>query len=133
MQWLAVAAGGALGALGRYGLNGLVYHYSSLRFPLGTLLANVIGSALMGAMFVLIIERGILPPIWREFAMIGGAGRIHHVFYLLARHPYPVAQWPAFNSAGLRAGKRHAVFAVYPGNHRAYPDDLLGVKIKLKG
>lgn len=74
MQWLAVAAGGALGALGRYGLNGLVYHYSSLRFPLGTLLANVIGSALMGAMFVLIIERGILPPIWREFAMIGVLG-----------------------------------------------------------
>ena len=74
MQWLAVAAGGALGALGRYGLNGLVYHYSSLRFPLGTLLANVIGSALMGVMFVLIIERGILPPIWREFAMIGVLG-----------------------------------------------------------
>ncbi|MEH6543848.1 MAG: fluoride efflux transporter CrcB [Porticoccaceae bacterium] len=74
MQWLAVAAGGALGALGRYGLNGLVHHYSSLRFPLGTLLANVIGSALMGVMFVLIIERGILPPIWREFAMIGVLG-----------------------------------------------------------
>lgn len=74
MQWLAVAAGGALGALGRYGLNGLVYHYSSLRFPLGTLLANVIGSALMGVMFVLIIERGILPPIWREFFMIGVLG-----------------------------------------------------------
>lgn len=74
MQWLAVAAGGALGALGRYGLNGLVYHYSSFRFPLGTLLANVIGSALMGVMFVLIIERGILPPIWREFFMIGVLG-----------------------------------------------------------
>lgn len=74
MQWLAVAAGGALGALGRYGLNGLVAHYSNLRFPLGTLLANLIGSVLIGLMFVLILERGVLPPIWREFAMIGVLG-----------------------------------------------------------
>ncbi len=74
MQLLAVAVGGALGAMGRYGLNALVVQYSSLRFPLGTLLANAIGSALIGILFVLIIERGILPPIWREFLMIGVLG-----------------------------------------------------------
>ena len=74
MHWLAVALGGAIGAMGRYGLNALVLHYSSWRFPLGTLLANIIGSALIGIMFVLILERGILPPIWREFFMIGVLG-----------------------------------------------------------
>lgn len=74
MQWFAVAAGGALGALGRYGLNALVANYSHLRFPLGTLLANLIGSILIGVMFVLILERGVLPPIWREFMMIGVLG-----------------------------------------------------------
>lgn len=74
MQWLAVAVGGALGALGRYTLNMLLAQGSSLRFPFGTLLVNIIGSALIGVLFVLILERGLLAPIWREFAMVGVLG-----------------------------------------------------------
>lgn len=74
MQWLAVAVGGALGALGRYGLNALVYSCAGTRFPMGTLSVNILGSIAMGVFYVLIIERELLPNIWREVMMIGFLG-----------------------------------------------------------
>lgn len=74
MQWLAVALGGALGAMGRYGVNGLVFSLVGGRWPLGTLLVNVLGSILMGIFYVLIVERHIMPGPWREFIMIGMLG-----------------------------------------------------------
>ncbi len=74
MPWLAVALGGALGAMGRYGANALVYSLMGTRFPLATLLVNVFGSLLMGVFYVLIVERHMLPGPWREFIMIGLLG-----------------------------------------------------------
>ncbi len=74
MQWLAVALGGALGAMGRYGVNGLVFSWVGGRWPLGTLLVNVLGSILMGIFYVLIVERHIMSGPWREFIMIGMLG-----------------------------------------------------------
>lgn len=43
-----VAMGGALGASGRYGLSALTLRQFGPGFPVGTLAANIIGSALMG-------------------------------------------------------------------------------------
>jgi len=74
MHLFAVALGGALGALGRYGVNGLLYPVADNRFPLGTLAVNVIGSFLMGFLYVVIVEKGILPPEWRNFLMVGFLG-----------------------------------------------------------
>ena len=74
MPWLAVALGGALGAMGRYGVNAMVYSLMGMRFPLATLLVNVFGSLLMGVFYVLIVERQVLPGPWREFIMIGLLG-----------------------------------------------------------
>ena len=45
---LLVAVGGALGASGRYGLSALTLRHFGPGFPVGTLAANIIGSALMG-------------------------------------------------------------------------------------
>ncbi len=74
MQWLAVAMGGALGAMGRFGVNALVFPVAGLRFPLGTMVVNVGGSMLMGVLYVIIVERGLLPGEWRNFLMIGLLG-----------------------------------------------------------
>lgn len=74
MQWLAVAVGGALGAMARYGLNGLVLSMIGGRWPLGTLTVNVLGSVAMGIFYVLIVERHIMPGPWREFIIIGLLG-----------------------------------------------------------
>ena len=71
---LAVALGGALGALGRYGVNGLIFPLVGERFPLGTLVVNVLGSVLMGICYVLIIEKAILPLEMRNILMVGFLG-----------------------------------------------------------
>lgn len=74
MPWLAVAAGGVLGALARYGINVLLAPASAGRFPFATLTVNVLGCMLVGVFYVLIVERAQLAPLWREFLMIGILG-----------------------------------------------------------
>ncbi|WP_312115854.1 fluoride efflux transporter CrcB [Brevibacillus reuszeri] len=59
MAWVAVAVGGALGSLFRYGLS-LLANQPGL--PLGTWLANVVGSFLIGILSVWGKEKGILSP-----------------------------------------------------------------------
>jgi CrcB protein len=73
---LAVAAGGALGALCRYGVNGLLYPVMGGRFPLGTLSVNVLGSLLIGVLYVLIVEKSPLSLEWRNFLMVGFVGSL---------------------------------------------------------
>lgn len=74
IQLMAVALGGALGALGRYGVNGLVYPVMGDRFPLGTLVVNVAGSVIMGVLYVLVIEKAALPAELRNLLMVGFLG-----------------------------------------------------------
>lgn len=47
---LAVAAGGALGAVGRYLVMSQVAHWFGTGFPFGTLAVNVIGSFVLGVL-----------------------------------------------------------------------------------
>ena len=74
MIWLAIAVGGALGAMARYAVTALLIPPSIHRFPFGTLTANVVGSFLMGFCYVLIVERTMLAPQWRHVFMVGFLG-----------------------------------------------------------
>ena len=80
MQWLAIALGGALGAMARYAVTIQCASWMSssvvmnARFPLGTLVVNVLGSALIGVCYVLIIEKGALAAEWRHILMVGFLG-----------------------------------------------------------
>lgn len=74
MQWLAVALGGAFGAMGRYAVVAYLFPVASNRFPTGTLAANVAGSFLLGVCYVLIVEKGLLGPQWRLVIMTGFLG-----------------------------------------------------------
>lgn len=58
---LAVAGGGALGALLRYWVNLGVHGLLGRGFPYGTLTVNVIGSLAIGVLYVLLAERGSAP------------------------------------------------------------------------
>lgn len=71
---VAVACGGAIGALARYGVNGLIYPVLGHRFPLSTLVINVSGSILMGILYVLVVEKALLPAEMRNFLMVGFLG-----------------------------------------------------------
>lgn len=74
MQWLAVALGGALGSMARYALSTWIFQISSHKFPYATLTVNVLGSFVMGILFVVIVERAALPQEMRSLLMIGFIG-----------------------------------------------------------
>ncbi|WP_191905826.1 fluoride efflux transporter CrcB [Nitrincola iocasae] len=73
MHMLAVALGGALGASARYWLSSWL-NTSDSRLPLGTLSVNLLGSLLMGVVFVLIMEKARLSPEMRPLLMTGLLG-----------------------------------------------------------
>jgi len=74
MHWLFIAIGGALGAMGRYWVSSCLLPISSYKFPYATFSVNVVGSLLMGILFVLIVERGGLPEQARHLLMVGFLG-----------------------------------------------------------
>ncbi len=71
---LAVALGGALGALLRYAFYWLPLVATAERFPLGTLLVNVLGSLLAGFVFYWLMQHVALRPEWRSFLLVGVLG-----------------------------------------------------------
>ena len=73
-QLIAIAFGGAIGALSRFGLQQWLAPMYSGRFPLAIFIANSIGSLCIGLIYVLIVERGMLPEVWRAFLMVGLLG-----------------------------------------------------------
>jgi CrcB protein len=73
-QVLAIAAGGALGALLRYWTSTAVHSRLGTTFPYGTLTVNVIGSLLMGFLYIWFIDRLTAGPGLRAFLLIGVLG-----------------------------------------------------------
>ena len=74
MTWLAVAAGGALGALGRYLLGGSLTSILGRGFPWGTFGVNLLGCCLIGALYVWLIEELKLAPVWQAALIAGFTG-----------------------------------------------------------
>ena len=66
-SFLLVGAGGAIGAMARYGFASLVGRAWPMSFPLATLLINIIGSVAMGLLVGLMAR--FLPP-WQEDARL---------------------------------------------------------------
>jgi len=73
-QILAIAAGGALGAVLRFWVSSGAYAMLGRSFPYGTLAVNVIGSLVMGFLYVLMIDRLATGAEWRAFALVGLLG-----------------------------------------------------------
>ncbi|MBC8426022.1 fluoride efflux transporter CrcB [bacterium] len=71
---MAIAAAGALGAVARYGIAGLVHRYAGLRFPVGTLAVNVLGCFLLGLLASLSLERWSVGPTTRAALLVGLLG-----------------------------------------------------------
>lgn len=71
---LSIAAGGALGAVGRYWLMARMTHWLGFGFPYGTLMVNVLGSFILGAL----VE--VMALVWspseemRAFMVVGVLG-----------------------------------------------------------
>ncbi len=72
--YVAIAIGGTLGCWARYTQTSLVQAVFGRDFPLATLSINVIGSFLMGFLFILTLERLIVPPSVRVGVLTGALG-----------------------------------------------------------
>ncbi|MET0071420.1 MAG: fluoride efflux transporter CrcB [Candidatus Thiodiazotropha sp.] len=73
-QLIAIASGGAAGALFRFWISSGVHSLLGRGFPYGTLLVNVLGSLAMGFLYVLLLERTTVSPEWRGALLIGFLG-----------------------------------------------------------
>lgn len=75
-QLLLVAAGGALGAIGRFWLGGALLRQFGDGLPWGTLAANLIGSFAAGFLAVWLEGRGPAALYWRAFLIVGVLGAL---------------------------------------------------------
>jgi len=75
LSYFWVAAGSALGGMGRYAASGLGARFIGETFPWGTLFVNVLGSLIRGVLAVVIpAESRVLTDGARDFLMIGICG-----------------------------------------------------------
>jgi CrcB protein len=74
LQILAIAGGGAIGAVARFLVSTGVYRLMGRDFPWGTLAVNLFGSFAMGLLFVLLLERSLIAPEVRAAILVGFLG-----------------------------------------------------------
>lgn len=73
-QLLLVMCGGALGAVGRFWMGGVLLRRMGDGFPWGTLAANLAGAFLAGFIAVWLEGRGSMALYWRAFLIVGVLG-----------------------------------------------------------
>ncbi|HEX8087916.1 MAG TPA: fluoride efflux transporter CrcB [Blastocatellia bacterium] len=73
-RYIAVALGGALGAVARYWVGNVVEEWFPTRFPLGTLIINVSGSFILGFFLTLVSERMSIDANWQLPVVVGFVG-----------------------------------------------------------
>ena len=73
-QVFAIAGGGAVGAVLRYWVSSGVYALTGRGFPYGTLVVNVLGSLVMGFLYIWLLERIPGGVAMRAFLLIGLLG-----------------------------------------------------------
>lgn len=73
-QILAIAIGGALGAVSRYIIIGLITDWLGKNFPYGTLAVNVIGSFFIGVLYVIVVQKMHVSPELKSIMVVGFLG-----------------------------------------------------------
>ncbi len=73
-QLVMIAGGGAVGAVMRFLVSTGVHRVAGRDFPYGTLSVNMIGSLLIGFLYIYLIERASLGAEWRALLIIGFLG-----------------------------------------------------------
>ncbi|MGB3832717.1 MAG: fluoride efflux transporter CrcB [Mesorhizobium sp.] len=72
--YIAIAIGGVIGCWARFGMTNLVQAVYGREFPYATLSINLLGSFLMGFLFIDTLERLTMPPELRAGILTGGLG-----------------------------------------------------------
>lgn len=91
MHLVLIGIGGFAGAIARYALDGWVVSRTGGSFPFGTLAVNLTGSLLIGVLFAMTVERGVLSAELRAPLMIGFVGA-YTTFSTLALETWRLAE-----------------------------------------
>ena len=73
-QLVLVFLGGGLGACSRYLISQFANAKWGVDFPVGTLIANIVGCFIIGIFMAAITERYIINPNWRLLIVVGFIG-----------------------------------------------------------
>lgn len=74
--YLAIALGGAVGAVLRHAINEGMLHLFGRAFPFGTLLVNILGSFVIGLLYALVLNGQLAANPWRIFIGVGVLGAL---------------------------------------------------------
>jgi CrcB protein len=74
--YLALALGGAFGAIARYWMSTGLNQLSQLLFPIGTFSVNVLGSFFIGSLYIYLSERPDLSDASRHLLITGFLGAL---------------------------------------------------------
>lgn len=114
---VAVGAAGFLGAIARYGLEGLVSSRNGSSFPWGTFVVNISGSLVLGFLFAVLIEGRVVLVPWLRTAITVGFVGAYTTFSTLTLETFRLAEEGSLVLAGANALGSLAVglVAVYIG------------------
>jgi len=113
---VGIAVAGSIGALARYGLDGLVSRRTAGAFPWGTFAVNVTGSFLLGLLFTVLTEQIAAPPWFRSTLTIGLLGA-YTTFSTLSFESYRLIEDGAVGiaAANMLGSMAAGLVAVYLG------------------
>ncbi len=74
ITYIAIAFGGAFGAMSRFWIHSAVQRFNGSSFPLGTFSVNILGSFLIGVFFVVLAEKAQFAEPWRPLVTVGFLG-----------------------------------------------------------
>ena len=98
-KYLLVLLGGAIGSLARYLASTAILNRYTGRFPLGTVIVNLTGCFLIGAIMTSLTRKTAPHPNWRLFLVVGFLGG-YTTFSSFAWETYTAARdgspWIAF-------------------------------------
>jgi CrcB protein len=100
MSVVLIAIGGAAGAVARYVIDSALSQRMFASFPWGTLVVNLSGSLVLGLLFALTVERGVLPAATRAPLMIGFLGA-YTTFSTLMLESWRLVEDGAFGLAAV--------------------------------
>lgn len=99
---LLIGFAGALGAITRYWIEGVVNRRYAGVFPLGTFVVNISGALLLGLVFTLMTERFMVSPQTRSAIAIGFIGA-YTTFSTLSYETMRLLEDGAYLVGGLNA------------------------------